>query len=121
MHLAIKADCVAINYTILYFSLYLIEGPHDETLKQSGHWPLRGTITIKLLSVFHYYKDKVYRNTFLQHYYCFDIITLVWSKSTLLPSNTLHYNAFLVGDKLTFKISYDYFTLKTTPVTIHGK
>ena len=23
--------------------LYLLKGPHDDKLEQSGHWPLRGT------------------------------------------------------------------------------
>ena len=30
--------------------LYLMKGPHDDKLEQSGHWPLRGTFTIKLLN-----------------------------------------------------------------------
>ena len=29
--------------------LNLMKGPHDDKLKQSGHWPLRGTFTIELL------------------------------------------------------------------------
>jgi len=30
--------------------LYLMKGPYDDELEQSGHWPLRGTITIELLN-----------------------------------------------------------------------
>ena len=30
--------------------LYLMKGPHDDELEQSGHWPLRGTFTIELLN-----------------------------------------------------------------------
>ena len=30
--------------------LYLMKGPHDDKLEQSGHWPLRGTFTIELLN-----------------------------------------------------------------------
>ena len=32
--------------------LYLMKGPHDDELEQSGHWPLRGTFTIELLVAF---------------------------------------------------------------------
>ena len=27
-----------------------MKGPHDDQLQQSGHWPLRGTFTVKLLN-----------------------------------------------------------------------
>ena len=30
--------------------LYLIRGPHDDELEQSGHWPLKGIFTIELLN-----------------------------------------------------------------------
>ena len=30
--------------------LYLMTGPHDDQLEQSGNWPLRGTFTIELLN-----------------------------------------------------------------------
>ena len=30
--------------------LYLMKGPHDDKLEQSGHWPLRGIFTIELLN-----------------------------------------------------------------------
>ena len=30
--------------------LYLMKGPHDDELEQSGHWPLRGTFTVELLN-----------------------------------------------------------------------
>ena len=30
--------------------LFLMKGPHDDKLEQSGHWPLRGTFTIELLN-----------------------------------------------------------------------
>ena len=32
--------------------LYLMKGPYDNELEQSGHWPLRGSFTIKLLHKF---------------------------------------------------------------------
>ena len=30
--------------------LYLMKGPHDDKLEQSGHWSLRGRFTIELLN-----------------------------------------------------------------------
>ena len=30
--------------------LYLMKGPHDEKLQQSGHWPLRGNFSVDLLN-----------------------------------------------------------------------
>ena len=47
-----------------YVSVYLqlMKGPHDDKLDQSGHWPLRGTFTIDLLSQVnnsHYFRRKV--------------------------------------------------------------
>ena len=36
------------NY--LSISLHLMKGPYDDELQQSGHWPLRGTFTLKLLN-----------------------------------------------------------------------
>ena len=36
--------------THISFFLYLMKGPHDDELAESGHWPLRGTFTIELLN-----------------------------------------------------------------------
>ena len=36
--------------THISFYVRLMKGPHDDKLEQLGHWPLRGTFTIKLLS-----------------------------------------------------------------------
>ena len=33
-----------------FIGLYLMKGPHDDKLEQSGHWPLRGTFTIEVLN-----------------------------------------------------------------------
>ena len=44
--------------------LYLMKGPHDDELEQSGHWPLRGTFTIELLNQLndsdHYSRKVIY-------------------------------------------------------------
>ena len=47
--------------------LRLMKGPHDDQLQQSGHWPLRGTFTVKLLNAFSdnvYYTRKVTFSTY---------------------------------------------------------
>ena len=45
--------------------LHLMNGPHDDELKQSGHWPLRGTFYVELLNKFNdnnYYNDDKYNH-----------------------------------------------------------
>ena len=39
--------------------LYLIKGPYDDELEQSGHWPLKGEFTIELIDQYNtsYYDD----------------------------------------------------------------
>ena len=47
--------------------LRLMKGPHDDQLQQSGHWPLRGTFTVKLLNTFSdndYYTREVIFSTY---------------------------------------------------------
>ena len=45
-------------------SIHLMKGPHDDKLQQSGHWPIRGTFTIKLLNQFsdHHQSIKFIKN-----------------------------------------------------------
>ena len=43
--------------------IHLMKGPYDDELEQSGHWPLRGTFTVELLSP-SYFRDN-YKETFL--------------------------------------------------------
>ena len=38
------------TYANLSVSIHLMKGPHDDKLQQSGHWPISGTFTIKLLN-----------------------------------------------------------------------
>ena len=46
----LRISPVDVSQTSLNTSLYLMKGPHDDELEQSGHWPLRGTFTIELLN-----------------------------------------------------------------------
>ena len=49
--------------------LYLMKGPHDDKLEQSGHWPLRGTFTIKLLNQLNN-SDHYGRMVQFHHHWC---------------------------------------------------
>ena len=40
---------ISVNLSI---SIHLMKGPNDDKLQQSGHWPIEGTLTIKLLNRF---------------------------------------------------------------------
>ena len=40
-------------------TIHLMKGPHDDKLQQSGHWPIRGTFTIKLLNQFSGHRQSV--------------------------------------------------------------
>ena len=42
--------------------LHLLKGPHDDKLKQSGHWPLRGTFIIMMTLLSLEFPMKVWRN-----------------------------------------------------------
>ena len=42
-----NGDCKGTDVSVF---LRLIKGPSDDELQQSGHWPLRGTFTVKLLN-----------------------------------------------------------------------
>ena len=48
--------------------LFLMKGPHDDKLEQSGHWPLRGTFTIELLNQLNDSDHYTYKVQF--HYSC---------------------------------------------------
>ena len=52
------------TYANLSVSIHLMKGPHDDKLQQSGHWPIRGTFTIKLLNQFidHHHSIKFIKN-----------------------------------------------------------
>ena len=92
--------------------IHLMKGPHDDKLQQSGHWPLRGTFTIKLLNQFknRHYSKKV---TFSKHINCDECIlrvakgdmTVGWGTSKFLSHHDI--TDYLKDDCLTFEIFYE--------------
>ena len=49
--------------------LYLMKGPHDDKLEQSGHWPMGGIFTIELLNQLND-SDHYTRMVQFHHYHC---------------------------------------------------
>ena len=98
--------------------LYLMKGPHDDKLEQSGHWPLRGTFTIELLNQLND-SDHFIFTTSLYHYLCNkcsarvtdgDIAPKGWgSKYYISREAILHQNSkqYFNNDALHFRISYE--------------
>ena len=94
--------------------IHLMKGPHDDKLQQSGHWPLRGTFTIKLLNQFknHHYSKNI---TFSKHAYvnCDECIqrvvkgdtTVGWGESKFLSHHDI--TDYLKEDCLNFEIFYE--------------
>ena len=113
--------------------LFLMKGPHDDELEQSGHWPLRGTFTIELLNQFN---DSDHHIGMIQfHHYHFNEYTervtgtirthanvgqgnpQFISHDTLLhhSNNSYHKNDFLI-----FRISYEHMEAphQIAPITV---
>ena len=95
--------------------LYLMKGPHDDELEQSGHWPLRGTFTIELLNQLN---DCDHRSHMVQfhHHLCEEctnrVIGSVMAYSGLghqqfISHTTLYTNSYMKNDSLIFRISYE--------------
>ena len=97
--------------------LYLMKGPHDHILEQSGHWPLRGTFTIELLNQLN---DSDHYSHVLQfHHLCIECTNRVlegtmassgYGKPQLISHDTLlHHgdNGYYRSDSLIFRISYE--------------
>ena len=98
--------------------LYLMKGPHDDKLKQSGHWPLRGTFTIELLNQLN---DSDHYSYLLQFDYLERrrkrinrVINGVkapgWGTTRFITHETLlNYsnNTYFVNNSLIFRISYE--------------
>ena len=108
--------------------LYLMKGPHDDKLEQSGHWPLRGTFAIELLSQQNDSDHFIYTIS-LYHYLCNKCTTKVtngdiapkgWgSKHYISREAILHQNGkqYFNNDALRFRISYE----DTTSSTPHDQ
>ena len=108
--------------------LYLMKGPHDDKLEQSGHWPLRGTFTIELLNQLNDIDHFIYTVS-LYHYLCNicttkvtdgDIAPKGWgSKHYISREAIFHQNSkqYFNNDALHFRISYE----DTTSSTLHDQ
>ena len=98
--------------------LYLMKGPHDDKLEQSGHWPLRGTFTIELLNQlndsdhyshmmqFHHHQCIRYGNRVLEG----TIANMGCKQQSFISHDTLlghNSNGYLKDDSLTLRISYE--------------
>ena len=91
--------------------LYLMKGPHDDKLEQSGHWPLRGTFTIELLNQLN---DSDHHQYTVKYgaFYNFprvkvddeDVIEAIFK---FISHDTLfQHNGYLNNDMLQFRVSY---------------
>ena len=91
--------------------LYLMKGPHDDELEQSGHWPLRGTFTIELLNQLNdsdHYSSTVMldasRNVTKVND---DDSVMINAMPQFISHDTLfQHNGYLINDVLNFRISY---------------
>ena len=92
--------------------LYLMKGPHDNKLDRSGHWPLIGTFTIKLLNQLNANDHHKYMVDYdVSHCSVYEVKT---DKSFMLDATPqfishdtlLQRNAYLKNDMLKFRISY---------------
>ena len=103
--------------THVSFFLYLMKGPHDDKLEQSGHWPLRGTFIIELLNQlsdnnhyshmvqFHHNLNSVYTNRVLE-----GVKASGWGIPQFISHDILFHhsnNSYHKSDFLIFRISYE--------------
>ena len=95
--------------------LYLMKGPYDDELEQSGHWPLRGSFTIELLlykinDIFHFsYKRKVVFDMYTSDNITNRVINgnraaQGWGFHKFIPHSMLQNT--VADDSVQFKISY---------------
>ena len=57
--------------------MYLMKGPHDDKLEESGYWPMRGTFTIEL---FHQLNDSNH-HSYMVYYTCSGFYRVTMDKS----------------------------------------
>ena len=95
--------------------LYLMKGPHDDKLEQSGHWPLRGTFTIELLSQLNH-SDHYSRMVQFHHHLWSECTkrVLIGTKANsgcgeknFISVDTLLHHNYYKDDSLIFRISYE--------------
>ena len=97
--------------------LYLMKGPHDDKLEQSGHWPLRGTFTIELLNQLND-SDHYCRMVQFHYHLCFECTNRVLvgamansgrGEPQFISHGRLFHksNNYYKSDSLIFRISYE--------------
>ena len=95
--------------------LYLMKGPYDDELEQSGHWPLRGSFRIELLpykinDILHFpYERKVIFDMYTSDNITNRVINgnrvaKGWEFHKFIPHSMLH--KVIADDSVQFKISY---------------
>jgi len=100
--------------THLSLLVYLMKGPYDDDLEQSGHFPLRRTFAIELLNQLnnenHYYNEVKFDNTTstvsAERVVKGEIAPKGLGYTQFIPHHTiLHYDGFLKDDTIYFRIS----------------
>ena len=95
--------------------LYLMKGPHDDKLEQSGHWPLRGTFTIELLNQLNDSDHYSHMVQFHHHLWreCSNRVSVDLiansgcGNAQFISHDTLHNSNYFIGDSIIFRISYE--------------
>ena len=104
------ANCIDETTYVSVF-LYLIRGPHDDELKQSGQWPLKGIFTIELLNQLddddHYSPILYYIPSGSVNRIIGDGRDAVEAVVRFISHDALfQHNGYLINDALYFRISY---------------
>ena len=95
--------------------LFLMKGPHDDELAESGHWPLRGKFTIELLNQLGDINHSVFSVTFdtntpgsCADRVCHDERASGWGLHQVIShKDILHHGKYLKNNILYFRISYE--------------
>jgi len=93
--------------------LYLMKGPYDDKLEQSGHWPLRGTFKIELLDQInndnhtHYIPfDGIVSSNHTNRVIVQDMAPTGWGNPQFISHKTILNGNYIKHDSLYFMISY---------------
>ena len=95
--------------TYMSVYLYLMKGPHDDELEQSGHWPLRGTFTIELLNQLNdsnHYRYTVNCGAFSSFHRVVVGISVTVDAKHISHDSLFQHNGYLNNDTLQLRISY---------------
>ena len=106
----VVAGCGIGETTHVSIYLYLMEGPHDDKLEQSGYWPMRGTFIIELLNQLsdsNHHSYTVYYTCSGFHRVKMDLSIEIGFLPLFISHNTLfQHNGYLKNDILNFRIAY---------------